>query len=44
MVTFEEFMSAKGEDVLLEYIETCWKTKTPLDQKAHVLTVTRNVV
>ena len=34
-VTFEEFMSAKGEDVLLEYIETCWKTKTPLDQKAH---------
>ena len=34
-VTFEEFMSAKGEDVLLEYIETCWKTKTPLEQKAH---------
>lgn len=26
-------MSAKGEEVLLEYIETCWKTKTPLDQK-----------
>ncbi|MBQ0052432.1 MAG: ATP-binding protein [Treponema sp.] len=34
-VTFEEFLCAKGEEILLEYIENCWKNKTPLDQKSH---------
>lgn len=34
-VTLEEFMAAKGEELLLEYIHDCWEKKIPLEQKSH---------
>ena len=34
-VTLEEFMTAKGEELLLEYIQDCWDKKIPLEQKSH---------
>ena len=35
-VNFNEFMKAMNEDILLEYIGTCWKKKEPLDREMHV--------
>lgn len=32
---FEEFVCALGEDVLLEYIQSCYKNRMPLEQKMH---------
>lgn len=32
---FEEFARAMGEDLLLEYIEQCWRQEKPLEQKLH---------
>lgn len=32
---FEEFARAMGEDLLLEYIELCWRENKPLEQKLH---------
>lgn len=33
--TFDEFVSALGEDVLLEYIRSCWEKRIPLEQSFH---------
>ncbi|MER2151051.1 MAG: AAA family ATPase [Candidatus Limivicinus sp.] len=32
---FEEFAKAMGEDLLLEYIEQCYRKEQPLEQKMH---------
>ena len=32
---FEEFSRAMGEDLLLDYIERCWREGRPLEQKLH---------
>lgn len=32
---FEEFAKARGEDVLLEYIQNCWQKQKPLDVAVH---------
>lgn len=32
---FEEFVCALGEDVLLEYIQSCYQNRMPLEQKMH---------
>lgn len=34
-VDFEEFMVYMNEEILLEYIEDCYKKKQPLEQKMH---------
>lgn len=34
-VTFIEFMRYMGEELLTEYLDDCWKTQTPPDQKMH---------
>lgn len=34
-VDFEEFMIYMGQELLLEYIEECFKKEQPLDQKMH---------
>ena len=34
-VDFEEFMIYMNEEILLEYIEECFKKKQPLEQKMH---------
>ena len=32
---FEEFAKARGEELLLEYIQTCWQARKPLDEAFH---------
>lgn len=32
---FEEFAAALGEDLMLEYIKSCYEKRIPLDQKMH---------
>lgn len=34
-LNFEEFASALGEDLILEYIRSCYEKRIPLDQKIH---------
>ena len=34
-VDFEEFMEYMGEQLLMEYIDECFKNKVPLEQKLH---------
>lgn len=34
-LTFEEFVLAKGESLLLEYIKECYEKKQPLEQEMH---------
>ena len=34
-IDFEEFLVAKGEDLLLDYIYECYKNKVPLEQSLH---------
>ena len=34
-VDFEEFAAAMDEEILLEYIETCWQKKEPLERSMH---------
>ena len=34
-VVFEEFMRYMEEDLLLEYIRSCWEQKIPLDNRMH---------
>lgn len=34
-VSFSEFMTAMGEDILREYISSCWKKREPLEREMH---------
>lgn len=34
-LTFEEFAVAKGEEILLEHIKTCYESRKPLEQNMH---------
>lgn len=35
-VNFEEFMKAMDEEILLEYIDSCWQKREPLEREMHM--------